>query len=278
MPRIVIDDSNWQQFAGRDIVVDGDRMGRGMTHDYEAEPVGFGAVQDFDIPLIPRDEWRERIAHMKATKTRLSDIRNVGNDGRLIDAYDQNGQGYCWAYSTMAAITMARAVANEPYVRLSGHAVGCKIKSWRDEGGWNPLSVQFAIEHGYPPVSHWPEKSMSRQYDTPETWAEAKKYRITEGFMQLRPAVYDRNLTFDQLMTCLLLRIPCPVDLMWWRHSVCAIDPLDYGGSIHDQNTWGIGILNSWRNSWGENGYGEIRGRKAVPDGATAIKVVTLSA
>lgn len=280
MPRIVIDDNNWQHYAG-DVIVDGDRMGRGMDHDYNAEPSPVGAVEGvepFDIPVIPREEWPERIADMIETRSRLSDIRERGDAGQRIKSYDQNGQGYCWAYSTGSAITLARAVAYQPYKRLSCHAVAWKIKNGRDEGGWNPLSVEFGMKHGYPTVDLWPEKSMNGRYDRSETWDEAKGYRITEGWMALTPPVYDRNLTFDQLMTCLMLRIPCPVDLMWWRHSVCACDPLDFSpgqrGGLEDQNRWGIRIWNSWRDAWGEAGMGEIRGRKAIPDGATAIKVV----
>lgn len=278
MPRIVIDDRNWEEFAG-DVIIDGHRMGRGMDHDYEADPSAVGSVEGvepFDLPLIPRDEWSDRIAHMIETRSRLSDIRDRANDGYQIPSYDQGSRGYCWAYSTGAAITISRAVANMPYHRLSCHAVACKIKNFRDEGGWNPLSVEFGMKHGYPTIETWPEKSMNRRHDNDQTWAEAKNYRITEGFMQLTPPVYDRNLTFDQLMTCLLMRIPCPVDLMWWRHSVCALDPLEYDKrlSLNDPNRWGIGIWNSWRDAWGTKGYGEIRGRKAIPDGATAIKVV----
>jgi hypothetical protein len=157
--------------------------------------------------------------------------------------------------------------------------VAAKIKGWKDEGGWNPLSVEYAIKHGYPTVDKWPEKSMSRNYDTPETWAEAANYKIVDGWMDLQAAIYDRNMTFDQMMTCLLLRIPCPGDYNHMRHSVCVVDPVEVDSSLSLSNIrrWGVRFWNSWTDNWGALGMGVLVGSKAVPDGATACKGVVQS-
>jgi len=185
----------------------------------------------------------------------------------------------CWAYSTAAAIIACRIRDNQPYVRLSAHAVAFKIKNGKDQGGWNPLSVEFAIKTGYPDVSVWPEKSMNRTHDNTATWLNAARNKIVDGWMELTPPVYDRNLTFDQLMTCLLLRIPCPVDYSWWGHSVCAVDPVEVDSSLplSDIRRWGVRIWNSWTDNWGTLGMGVLAGNKAVPNGATACKGTTQS-
>jgi hypothetical protein len=250
-----------------------------IERDLKRFPVGsmFGSSAEFnkDFPLIPRDQWSERITEKERTRSRLSDIRNIGNFGQEIEALDQNGQGFCWSYSTTAAVMLARAVSNLPHVRLSAHSVACKIKNFRDEGGWNGESLEFVVKNGIVPVTRWPEKSMSRALDTQANWDAAKDYRITEGWLDMAQPIWGRELTFDQLATCLLLNVPCPTDFDWWGHSVCSMDLVEVNDrlALTDPERWGIRILNSWKNSWGVRGTGVIVGKKAVPMGATAIRV-----
>jgi len=276
---LVIDDANYLEHV--EATVDGNTMGRGyVPRDYSRNPVGsYAGIKKFDIDLIPRNEWSSRIKDLEQSKSMYADLRTIGNNGGHVKSLDQNGQGYCAAYSPASAITACRMRDNQPYVRLSAHGPACKVKNFRDEGGWNPQYVEWAIKNGYPDVSVWPEKSMSRSHDNAATWLNAAKHKIVDGWMDLTPPVYDRNLSFDQLMTCLLLRIPCPIDLMWWRHSVCALDPIEADNSLplSDIRRWGERIWNSWTDAWGTLGMGVLVGNKAVPDGATACKGTTQS-
>jgi hypothetical protein len=178
----------------------------------------------------------------------------------------------CWAYSTGMALMMSRMMSNQPYVRLSPHAVACKIKGFRDEGGWGALSMEFAVKNGYPSDKFWPQKSMSRSYDTLTTWGNAEKHRVQEGYWDLDAKVYDRNLTFDQVMTCLMMRIPIVGDFNWWGHSVCLLDPVEV-----EPGSFGVRIINSWTDNWGNLGEGVLQGNKAIPDGAVAPRVTTAS-
>jgi hypothetical protein len=173
-------------------------------------------------------------------------------------------------------VMLARAVANMPYVRLSAHSVACKVKNFRDEGGWNGQSVEFVVKHGIVPVSLWPEKSMSRSLDNAANWKAAELFKITEGWLDMAQPIWGKELTFDQLATCLLLNVPCPADFDWWGHSVLAMDLVEVTDKVglDSPERWGIRILNSWRNDWGKFGTGVIVGRKAIPMGATAIRVV----
>lgn len=220
----------------------------------------------------------EMIADKVANKSQLSDIRNLAY-GSPYAAYDQNGQGFCWFYSGTAALTILRAKANMPYVRLSAHAGACKIKNFRDEGGWGAAGLDFQMKNGVPSVEYWAEKSMNRKYDTAETWENAKLHRVAEGFIDLDAAAYDRNLTFQQVLTCLLRNIPVITDYNWWGHSVCAFDAVDVSPnkSNRDPSRYGVRIMNSWTNNWGTNGTGVLTGSKAVPNGATAPRSVVVS-
>jgi hypothetical protein len=244
-------------------VVDGELKGRG--HD-PSQYVPTMFAPPAELPLIPRSEWSDRIKEQERLKSRLSDIRGS------IPSLDQNGQGYCWAYSTTSCVMLLRAKANQPYVRLSAHAVACKVKNFRDEGGWCGLSAKFQREQGCPSVDFWPEKSMSRSHDKPETWANAALHKVTEDWVDLGKAVYDQNLTFDQVATCLLSGVPCAVDFNWWSHSVCAVDLVEV-----EPGSFGLRILNSWSDSWSERGMGVLRGSKAIPTGAVALRVTGAS-
>lgn len=268
---LIIDDDNWRQFV--DYRVDGHEMGHGLVErDYSQHPQGCyfaAAAWAPDAPTVPRSEWSARIKEMERTKSRLSDLRMIANRGKPIPSLDQNGEGFCWAYSTTSAMMMLRAVQGLPYVRLSAHAVGCKVKGFRDQGGWSAQSLDFIVRYGVPSVEAWPEKSMSRSHDNEKTWENAARHKPTEGWVELSAPIYDRDLTFDQVMTCLLHRIPVPSDFNWWGHAVCAVDPVEV-----EPGSFGVRIWNSWRDSWGTLGMGVLRGSKAIPDNAVAPRAI----
>lgn len=245
-------------------------VGRGYTErDYANHPEPMFAQPD-TMQLIPESEWDARYDEQEATKSSLEHLF-LGADGQspAFVNLDQNGQGFCWAYSTAQAIMLTRLRMGLPTVRLSAHAVACKIKGFRDEGGWCGLSAEFARENGYPSVDAWPEQSMSRQYDNPSTWADAARHKITSDWVDLRKQVYDRNLTEAQSATCSFLDMPGPEDFNWWGHSVCRLRHVRI-----ERGSWGKLILNSWLN-WGRFGLGVLRGSKMPCNGAIALQSVT---
>jgi len=264
-----------------------------VPRDYGKHPVGAFAPPT-QVKLIPRSEWRERIAAMTANKSRLSDVRNIGNNGSRIPSLDQGQVGYCWAHSTTQAVHMIRAIMNLPYVPLSAYSVAATIKNGADEGAWGALSMEFIIKRGVWPQSLWPQGDRHVRSASDPGWVEAAKYKITDGWQELQAAVYDRDMTFDQMMTLLMMRTPVVVDFNWWGHSVLGIDPVD-GNAVKDvqrndasgklatpqeiEAMLGVGsatdgyclrILNSWSDSWSDNGTGVLSGSKAIPDGAVA--------
>lgn len=261
MADFIINDDNWESVA-----ID-DHHARGAIPRPKGEHSIYGTGLDEDeFPLIPRSQWSERIKEQEATKTRLSDLRTW-------PALDQGQWGYCWAYSSTAAVMLLRAKAGMPYRRLSAHAVACKIMNFRDRGGWGALSMDWMTDHGVPDVEHWPEQSMNRQNNNDNTWRNAAEHRITEGWIDLdisHPA--DADLSFEQVATLLLCNIPVVVDFNWWAHSVCAMDLVETS-----PGQFGLRILNSWSDNWGEKGTGVLEGRRAIPDGACAPRAVVVT-
>ena len=257
------------------LTYDATALGKGLIErDYAEYPVGcYGSAPPWSVdemPLVPWDEIPDRIAHLEETKSRLSDIYQH-------PALDQNGQGYCWFYSGTGCIQVLRERNNQPYQRLSAHSGAWVIKNGRDQGGWGAQGLDFQRERGVMPISVWPEKSMNgREYNTPANWETAKEYRVTEGFVDLDPPQYNRELSVHQVISCLLNRVPVIGDFMWWRHSVAMLDVLDVypNRSKNDPRRYGSNILNSWTDRWGTKGRGVLKDSKAWPDGASAPRAV----
>jgi hypothetical protein len=239
-----------------------------IPRDYKKDPIRVSAGNE--VPLIPRAEWDDRLEEQAKTKSRLSDIRMTGNFGKMIPSLNQGSFGFCWNHSGTAGGQIIRAVMGLPYVPLSAFAACAIINDFKDGGGWGSAGLEFAIKRGYPPQSHWPQGSISRQHDNPETWAEAKKYQVIEGVIDLDGMIPWQNLAFEAVASLLLSRIPVITDFMWWGHSVLALDlvKLPDGG-------YGIRILNSWGDSWESNGMAVLTGQKAIPNGAVAPRVLT---
>lgn len=280
MADFIIDESNADAFA----VQAGGAKGC-VPRDFAVQPKKMQAV---NFPLIPRAEWPERIKDMEATKSRLSDIRMTGNFGGPIPALDQGQWGYCWAHSTTHAVMLLRAKANMPYVPLSAFAVAATIKNGANEGAWGALSLDFAVKRGIPSQALWPQGNADVRLGTAACWADAAKHQVTADWADLDADVWGRALTFDQMATLLLSRVPVVIDLNWWGHSICAMDLVDTKAqALRDESGklaglptklaasevsdgYGPRILNSWTDAWGENGTAVLAGSKGVPDGAVA--------
>lgn len=265
----VIGDDNYLSHCGGGYYAQGMSFGC-VPRDYSIIPPGYyGTKTALDIQPFSDAEISARIKRMEKDKSRLSDILLSQN----IPSLDQNGKGYCWSHSTTGAIIALRAAQGLPYVPLSAYAVACVIKNFRDEGGWGALSMDFAKEKGIPSESFWPAQSMSRSNDNPKTWENAALHKVTDGWIDLASAVYDRNMTFKQVLTLLCCRVPVVADYNWWGHSIYLVDPVEVS-----PGNFGVRFRNSWGDSYGEKGFSILKDSKAVPNGAVAPAVVLASA
>lgn len=269
MPHITIDDSNYHLYLPPP-VINGERKGMGQVpRDFNTHPVGYCGVaaRPFDLPLIDNEsEQEDRLREQLKNDSHMETARNTGMNGQMIPSRDQNGIGYCWCHSVTSGILLIRAFNGQPYEDLSAFSIGCMIKNFRDEGGWNAEAMDFLFNKGIATSKTWPQKSMSKANDKPETWQEAAQYRGVEG-MDLDP----RNMKV-QLITCLLTPgIVVASDFNWWGHSVLTVRLL----SLKPFKTR---IWNSWTDQWSTNGMGDLEGSKAIPNAATALRVVSAAA
>lgn len=259
----IITDYNYRQHI--DPWIDGEvKKCRTLARDYTRQPHGcFAFAPKWNFPTLDKAEREKMRATLASAKAMLSDVRDIGNNGGLIDALDQNGKGYCWAHSGGTCHIVARAVLGEPYVPLSPFAVACMIKGFRDEGGWGSEGIEFQATRGIPSAEFWPMQSMDRANDNPKTWENAALHKM------VRWVELDPDNMMDQLHTALLWKWPVVCDFNWWSHSVGAMN------SIAEDE---IDILNSWGNTWSQNGLGRLKGSKARPDSAWALVTITASA
>lgn len=68
-----------------------------IPRDKTVQPLRMAAVS---FPVIPMEEWPERIAEAEAKKANLHWIRRTGNSGGNMPVKDQNGQGFCHTADT----------------------------------------------------------------------------------------------------------------------------------------------------------------------------------
>jgi hypothetical protein len=234
-------------------------VGYGLKkRDMKAQPLGSVAAAATMFPsslLIPESDWQGLIDQKNADRSWLDDIRNIsGPNGGRIPSRNQNGKGYCWAHSTVSAMMLARAMCGLPYADLSAFAIACIIKNYQDQGGNGIDSLQFLAARGCPTSAYWPQQSMSRVNDNPQTWANAAENKVSLWY-DCDPAQAKAIL-----VSCALRNIPVVGDYNWWSHSV---------GSalrIRSLNPFTADILNSWGDSAGTNGIYTLQGNKAIPD------------
>lgn len=244
-----------------------------VPRDYSVDPQEMFASPD-DMVLIPESEWDARFDEQEQLQSSLEHIYLSGPNGTpAFKNLDQDGDGYCWSYSTGHSIMIDRLRRNLPLVRLNPHGPAAIMKKGRNEGGWCGLSGKFAREHGFPVEGNgpgqWPFQSRNLKYDTSQCRAEMSKYKTEEEWVDLTRSIYDQNLTKAQVATCGFLNIPGPGDYNWWRHSVCRLRWVRI-----ERGSWGQLILNSWP-QWGRHGLGVLRGSKAIPNGALAIRLTS---
>ncbi len=211
---------------------------------------------------IPRSEWPALIKAGQGSF--LSDL--VNQQG--IDAKDQNGLSLCWCYGSTRAVEVRRATMGLPFRDLSPESVAGPCSGWRNEGGYaseafNQLQTAGACDSSYMDAPH----SLRSARWKPGWQENARRHEAVEW--------YEISASFDEVITCLLNRIPVAAGLDWWGHLVCFLDPV-----LLPDGSVGVLFQNSWGRDWptpGANGLAVLTERKATPDGAAAPVIVTAS-
>lgn len=242
-----------------------------------AEPRNYDEFPEemFDAPdkinLIPRSEWDARIDEQEREQSSLWHIWNR----KPFKLLEQAQYGYCWSHSVVHCVMFARLRDNQETVPLSAFSIAATIKNGRNEGGWCGLAAKFARERGIMPQSLWPQgRADWRNFDKPEFWAEAAKYKIEEDWYDLTRPVHGQRLSDDQMATALLCNQPGAHDNMNWYHSVAVVQLVRI-----EPGSYGFRFPNSWGPGWGDRGWGILRmgTRQGRIDGGLSVRTTTIS-
>lgn len=240
-----------------------DEFGRGYeVGGYEAEGYGSNPYgKPFDLPLIPEDEWKERIEEKDRNETWCDQVaRREG-----VETLNQGRTNYCWINGPVQCLQINRVQQGQDHVPLSPASGGAIIKNYRNVGGWGSQAITFIAENGLSPVDLWPANAIDRQYDNVESQRHRKRYKISE-WLELRP----RNMA--QSITCALSNIPTAPAFNHWRHLVCGVRyAIDRRGQIVRV------IWNSWGDNWGDSGLGILSGSKSYADEEWAPSIASLT-
>lgn len=287
-PYLIISDANAHEFCAG-----GSRAG-GLGYRGWQRP---GAEHRFRggrpiVRTIPRSEWKDRIRAGQGSF--LSDL--LKQQG--IRAKDQNGLGYCWVYGSTRTVEVRRATMGLPFHDLSPESVGGPCTGWRNEGGYASEAFQQpqdagACESAYMDCPHslrvkrWkPGWQQNARLHEAVQWYEiggSEAWSREHGAGSLQscslPSTPRSPLpapsSFDDVITCLLNRIPVAAGLDWWGHLVCFLDPV-----ILPDGSVGVLFQNSWGVDWpaaGANGLACLTEDRGTPDGAAAPVIVTAS-
>jgi hypothetical protein len=205
----------------------------------------FPNMGDTDIVAIPRSEWKGLLEQNQSLELIVQKIK------------DQNGEGSCASNATcqcfeinwnmmlgiddwleMSPISIYRWVANSPN---NGSTIEGNLRQLRDVGCL-PVNSQENIaklQAAGMNTSHV-LKAVGYYQRFPNGWEDsAKNFRATEWF---------EITSFDEFITCLFYDFP----VCYGRagHAICGVTP------VFQDNQWHVKYANSWKPSWGDNGYG----------------------
>lgn len=260
----IIDDNNYQQFCG-------DRCDmHGMFQPHQQLVAGYrGAFQDSRIPLIPRDQWGDRIRTLETHKARLHE--QSADAGLKIR--DQDGIPYCWIFGVCRSAEHSYLQSGRS-IHLSPASCGSWITGFRKRGGWGSEALDGLSRWGCCTHDEWPQDAVDRRYNTDENQEIARQRMVLEWYVINTSAANWH----DQIVSCLIQGYAVAAGFDWWRHLVC-LTTAETNGQAAKYSDPDYGLENSWGSSWGggpQGGYGAITGRKRRPGGAVVVTGVRM--
>lgn len=228
----------------------------GMTpRDYAAAPFGSANKPARDLSMgevLKRSQFADAIKRADENKTTPDDWRIA------LAPWIENQQswGYCWGFGACKAVEIAYAMSGYNVPHLNPFPTAFRIKQGRNQGGWAQEYLEGVDKFGIVEHSLWNgnEASMAK-WERGEIKANGELHKVTAS---LELPTND----FAALVTSLTHpKVPRPVTLglNWWGHLVCGVRAV-----VIEPGKFGIKIVNSWGENWGEGGCAILTEQKAT--------------
>lgn len=227
--------------------------------DRAVDPEG-GFAKPMTIPLLSRQEIKERAKDREESKSRIFDIMAQAG----VKPLNQGSTNFCWANAPCDAVQVIRVLRGMAHVPLSPASVGSLVTNGSNVGGWPLKFIKRAVQDGIATQATWSPNAIGKKYDTPESRASRTPFKIdADGWVDLPPNNWDAVFTY------LALGFPVTLCHMEWSHAVLAID---------------VGIMSNGelaalcRNSgYGRDatGHSWVRESFGLPDDALAVQGIT---
>lgn len=215
------------------------RLDRNGQVLYNAPPVSSA------VELIPRSKWTA----FDSTLKRISIL-------------DQNGWGACVGYATCAAVMKARLKAGMTFRRLSPTFIYANGNGNRDAGMIISDAADLIRQIGVAPWELFPDKTIWKQNIPDEAYAEAKRrFLVTDVY---KCSSFDEIGTAIQLGWDVVYGISVGTSFNDLNADGVPGFGLSRGGhALTDgegmkkgsKGNWLVKTRNSWRESWGLNGF-----------------------
>ena len=245
----------------------------GRRHGHTTGYKGYQKPQASPIASRPAVPWVQAYTGARgprgSTPARafLSDL--VKQKG--IAAKDQNGLGLCWSYGSTRAVEVQRAVQGAATLDLSPESVAGPVTHWRNMGGYASEAFDQLQSGGACESSFMDQPHSLRPKRWKPGWQDNAQLHEAVQWYDLESS--DQQPIFDEVVSCLLSRVPVAAGLAWWGHLVCFLDAVILPPGVAPANTpdgTTVGILfhSSWGVAWptpGANGLACLTESRATP-------------
>ena len=183
----------------------------------EAASMGLTPLLEHVEP-VPPDQFESEIQRCHAKKIfpvyhqeELSFLRN----------WNQNGLGYCWAYSITACVMGCRRVEHLPHVRLAPESLGWLV-NWRNTGYYMDKTIQAVREKGIAPAEYVPHLSIRPNQYRPGWQEAALSFRLMEWW-DINCRASDSTI-WGQALAILRVGRPLYLGFMRWPGGAHAVE------------------------------------------------------
>jgi len=202
-------------------------------------------VYEESQPMYPRADWPDLVRDCPGLEAMVAKIKDQGNEGTCAS----NAAAQCFEIIWNRTYGLANALEISPISVYrwiapgpsSGSTISDNLQQLRAVGCLpvNSDSSRAVLSQAGRPVTHVLEPTGYGQR-FPAGWEE------TAAFLQA--AEWFDVASFEGLFSALIEGWP----ICYGRagHAICGVRP------VRDQSAWVVKYANSWKKSWGENGYG----------------------